>query len=160
MASISLWLQTSRGRSFLQCNLFKQRCFSLKKKTFSSFFSSKCWFDWCYFPSVGWLLLEAPSRCFFPKTTRLSATVWTSVLSYLFGGVLLLGGVGPSQLVLHAVSVLQLFHLINPDQPVLRRKGLLQVLQLNVLVADLSVACPVEARRCPEVQLGGEFRSL
>lgn len=86
--------------------------------------------------------------------------MWTSVLSYLFGGVLLLGGVGPSQLVLHAVSVLEFFHLVNPDQPVLRREGFLQVLQLNVLVADLGVACPVEARRRPEVQLGGEFSSL
>lgn len=38
---------------------------------------------------------------------------------YLFGGVLLLGSVGASQLVLYAVSVLQLFNLINPDQPVL-----------------------------------------
>lgn len=86
--------------------------------------------------------------------------MWLSVLSYLFGGVLLLGGVGPSQLVLHAVSVLEFFHLVNPDQPVLRREGFLQVLQLNVLVADLCVACPVEARRRPEVQLGGEFSSL
>lgn len=83
-----------------------------------------------------------------------------SAFLYLFGGVLLLGGVGPSQLVLHAVSVLKFFHLINPDQPVLRREGFLQVLQLYVLVANLSVASPVEARRCPEVQLEGEFALL
>lgn len=39
--------------------------------------------------------------------------------AHLFGRVLLLSGVGASQLVLYAVSVLQLFDLINPDQPVL-----------------------------------------
>lgn len=61
---------------------------------------------------------------------------------------------------LHTVSVLQFFHLINPDQPVLRREGFLQVLQLYVLVADLGVARPVEARRRPEVQLGREIASL
>lgn len=83
-----------------------------------------------------------------------------SALFYLFGGVLLLGGVGRSQLVLHTVSVLQFFHLINPDQPVLRREGFLQVLQLYVLVADLGVACPVEARWRPEVQLGREIELL
>lgn len=54
---------------------------------------------------------------------------------------------------LHAVSVLQLFDLINPDQPVLRRERFLQVLQLYVFVANLSVACPIKAWRCPEVQL-------
>lgn len=61
---------------------------------------------------------------------------------------------------LHTVSVLQFFHLINPDQPVLRREGFLQVLQLYVLVADLGVARPVEARRRPEVQLGREIALL
>lgn len=42
----------------------------------------------------------------------------------------------------------------------LRREGFLQVLQLYVLVADLGVARPVEARRRPEVQLGREIVSL
>lgn len=79
---------------------------------------------------------------------------------YLFGGVLLLGSVGASQLVLYAVSVLQLFNLINPDQPVLGRESLLQVLQLYVLVADLSVACSVKARWRPEVQLNREIKLL
>lgn len=39
--------------------------------------------------------------------------------AYLFGGVLLLSGVSASEFVLYTVSVLQLFNLINPDQPVL-----------------------------------------
>lgn len=39
--------------------------------------------------------------------------------AYLFGRVLLPGGVGAPQPVLHTVPVLQLFDLINPDQPVL-----------------------------------------
>lgn len=75
--------------------------------------------------------------------------------AHLFGRVLLLGAVGSPEFVLHAVSVLQLFDLVNPHQPVLRRERLLQVLQLYVLVADLSIACPIEARRRPEVQLKG-----
>lgn len=73
---------------------------------------------------------------------------------HLFGRVLLLGAVGPPELVLHAVSVLQLLDLVDPHQPVLRRERLLQVLQLYVLVPDLGVARPVKARRRPEVQLG------
>lgn len=73
--------------------------------------------------------------------------------AHLFGGVLLLSGVSASQLVLYAVSVLQLFDLINPDQPVLWSEGFLQVPQLYVLVSDLSIACSVEAWWRPEVQL-------
>lgn len=52
------------------------------------------------------------------------------------------------------LSVVQVLHLVDPDQPVLRRERLLQVLELNVLVSDLGVARPVEARRRSEVQLG------
>lgn len=52
------------------------------------------------------------------------------------------------------LSVVQVLDLVDPDQPVLRGEGLLQVLELNILVANLSVARPVEARRRPEVQLG------
>lgn len=52
------------------------------------------------------------------------------------------------------LSVVQLLHLVDPDQPVLRGERLLQVLELDVLVADLSVARPVEARWRSEVQLG------
>ena len=72
---------------------------------------------------------------------------------YLFRGVLLLGGVGVPELALHWASVVQLLDLVDPDQPVLGGERLLQVLQLDVLVADLSVARPVEPWRRPEVQL-------
>lgn len=51
------------------------------------------------------------------------------------------------------LSVVQLLHLVDPDQPVLRGERLLQVLELDVLVADLGVPRPVEARRRSEVQL-------
>lgn len=71
---------------------------------------------------------------------------------YLFGGVLLFGD-DAAQLVLQWLSVVQVFDFVDPDKPVLRGKGLLQVLELDVLVADLHVSCPVEARRRPEVQL-------
>ena len=54
---------------------------------------------------------------------------------------------------LGGVAVLLLLHLVDPDQPVLRGERLLQVLQLDVLVADLRVAGAVEARRRAEVQL-------
>ena len=73
---------------------------------------------------------------------------------YLFGGVLLLGH-HAAQLVVQRLSVVQLLDLVDPDQPVLRGERLLQVLELDVLVADLGVACSVKARRRPEVQLGG-----
>lgn len=53
-----------------------------------------------------------------------------------------------------SLSVLQLLHLVDPDEPVLGGKRLLQVLELDVLVADLGVARPVEARRRSEIQLG------
>lgn len=52
------------------------------------------------------------------------------------------------------LSVVQLLDLVDPDQPVLRGERLLQVLELDVLVADLGVARSVKARRRPEVQLG------
>lgn len=61
--------------------------------------------------------------------------------------------VGAAQLALQPVPVLQPLHLVYPDQPVLGGEGLLQVLQLYVLVADLGVPGPVEAGRGPEVQL-------
>lgn len=51
------------------------------------------------------------------------------------------------------LSVVQVLHLVDPDQPVLGSERLLQVLELDVLVADLCVTRPVEARRRPEVQL-------
>lgn len=51
------------------------------------------------------------------------------------------------------LSVVQVLDFVDPDQPVLRGERLLQVLELDVLVADLGVARSVEARRCPEVQL-------
>lgn len=73
--------------------------------------------------------------------------------TYLFGRVLLFVDAGAAQLVLHAVSVLQLFDLINSDQPVLRGESFLQVLQLYVFVANLSITCSVKTRRRPEVQL-------
>lgn len=79
---------------------------------------------------------------------------------YLFGGELLPGH-HAAQLVLQRLPVLQLLHLVDPHQPVLRGERLLQVLELDVLVADLGVTCPVEAGRRPEVQLGdGEERHL
>ena len=77
---------------------------------------------------------------------------------YLFGGVLLVGGVGGAELVAGGVAVLLLLHLVDPDQPVLRGERLLQVLQLDVLVADLCVTRAVEAWRRAEVQLRGEER--
>lgn len=51
------------------------------------------------------------------------------------------------------LSVIQILHLVNANQPVLRGEGLLQVLELDVLVADLGVAGAVEAGGRPEVQL-------
>lgn len=80
---------------------------------------------------------------------------YTTQCVYLFGGVLLLGRHAP-ELVVQRLSVVQVLHLVDPDQPVLRSERLLQVLELDVLVADLGVTCSVEARRCPEVQLGRE----
>lgn len=87
--------------------------------------------------------------------TKLHVRVGRKRTAHLFGRILLLGAVGSPEFVLHTVSVLQLFHLVNPHQPVLRRERLLQVLQLYILVADLGVARPIEARRRPEVQLEG-----
>lgn len=52
------------------------------------------------------------------------------------------------------LPVVQVLDLVDPDQPVLGGERLLQVLELDVLVADLGVARPVEAGRRPEVQLG------
>lgn len=57
-------------------------------------------------------------------------------------------------------SVLQLLDLVDPDQPVLGGERLLQVLELDVLVADFSVARPIKAGRRPEVQLWTQMRSL
>lgn len=51
------------------------------------------------------------------------------------------------------LPVVQVLDLVDPHQPVLRGERLLQVLELDVLVADLGVARAVEARRRPEVQL-------
>lgn len=78
---------------------------------------------------------------------------------YLLGGVLLLGRHTP-ELVVQRLSVVQVLHLVDPDQPVLWSERLLQVLELDVLVADLGVACSVEARRCPEVQLAHEKKKI
>lgn len=77
---------------------------------------------------------------------------------YLLWCELLAAGVRAAQPVLHPVPVLQLLDLINSDQPVLWCEGLLQVLKLNVLVANLCISCPVKARGCPEVQLWTEKR--
>ena len=84
----------------------------------------------------------------------------TGLSAYLFGGVLGLGQ-DASQLALQRLAVLQLLHLVDTHQPVLRRERLLQVLELDVLVADLGVARAVEARWRPEVQLveGGGGRT-
>lgn len=72
--------------------------------------------------------------------------------TYLFGGVLLLGRYA-ARLVVQRLPVVQVLHLVDPHQPVLRGERLLQVLELDVLVADLGIARSVEARRRPEVQL-------
>ena len=72
---------------------------------------------------------------------------------YLFGRVLLFGH-DAAELVVQRLSVVQVLHLVDSDQPVLRGERLLQVLELDVLVADLSVTRPVEAGWRPEVQLG------
>lgn len=58
------------------------------------------------------------------------------------------------------LSILQLLDLVDPDQPVLGGERLLQVLELDVLVADLSVACSIKAGRRPEIQLWTQIRSL
>lgn len=71
---------------------------------------------------------------------------------YLFGGVLLPGH-DAAELVLQRLPVLQLLHLVDAHQPVLRGERLLKVLERDVFVADLGVAGAVEPRRCPEVQL-------
>lgn len=70
----------------------------------------------------------------------------------LFWGVLLLG-CDVAELVVQSLSVLLLLHPVDAHQPVLGGERLLQVLQTNVLVADLCVSCPVKSRRCAEVQL-------
>lgn len=51
------------------------------------------------------------------------------------------------------LSVLLLLHPVDAHQPVLGSERLLQVLQMDVLVADLSITRAVEAGRCAEVQL-------
>lgn len=105
---------------------------------------------------------------FFPKKSQRPLLLFLKLLAFsehqlifdvpplplgcLFGGVLLFGD-DAAQLVLQWLSVVQVFDFVDPDKPVLRGKGLLQVLELDVLVADLHVSCPVEARRRPEVQL-------
>lgn len=78
---------------------------------------------------------------------------------YLFGRVLLFVPDVPRFVVQH-LSVVQLLDLVDPDQPVLGRERLLQVLELDVLVADLCVARPIEAGGRPEVQLGTQRRCL
>lgn len=72
--------------------------------------------------------------------------------SHLSRCVLLLGH-HTAQLVVQRLPVVQVLDLVDSDQPVLRGERLLQVLELDVLVADLGVAGSVEARRRPEVQL-------
>jgi len=72
---------------------------------------------------------------------------------YLFGGVLLLGD-DAAQLVVQRLPVVQVLDLVDPHQPVLGGERLVQVLELDVLVADLGVASSVKAGRRPEVQLG------
>lgn len=72
--------------------------------------------------------------------------------SHLSGGVLLLGR-HAARLVVQRLPVVQVLHLVDPHQPVLRGERLLQVLELDVLVADLGVAGAVEPRWRPEVQL-------
>lgn len=76
---------------------------------------------------------------------------------YLFGRVLLFVPDVPRFVVQH-LPVVQLLDLVDPDQPVLGCERLLQVLELDVLVADLCVARPVEAGRRPKVQLGTQRR--
>lgn len=76
---------------------------------------------------------------------------------YLFGRVLLFVPDVPRFVVQH-LPVVQLLDLVDPDQPVLGCERLLQVLELDVLVADLCIARPVEAGRRPEVQLGTQRR--
>lgn len=71
---------------------------------------------------------------------------------YLFWGVLLFG-CDVAELVVHSLPVLLLLHSIDSHQPVLGSKRLLKVFQTDVLVADLSIPCPVKPRWCTEVQL-------
>lgn len=71
---------------------------------------------------------------------------------YLFWGVLLFG-CDVAELVVHSLPVLLLLHSVDSHQPVLGSKRLLKVFQTDVLVADLSIPCPVKPRWCTEVQL-------
>ena len=70
----------------------------------------------------------------------------------LFGDVLLFLAEVPG-LVVQALPVLRLLHAVDADQPVFRGERLLQVLQVDVLVADLGVPRAVESRRRAEIQL-------
>lgn len=92
-------------------------------------------------------------------SARLSPPPRRQTHLYLFGRVLLFVPDVPRFVVQH-LSVVQLLDLVDPDQPVLGCECLLQVLELDVLVADLCVARPIEAGRRPEVQLGTQRRCL
>lgn len=72
---------------------------------------------------------------------------------YLFGRVLLFGH-DAARLAVERLPVAKVLDLVDPDQPVLGGEGLLQVLEFDILVPDLGVARPVEARRRSKVQLG------
>lgn len=74
------------------------------------------------------------------------------VARYLFWGVLLFDSV-VAELVIQSLSVLGLLDSVDPHQPVLGGERLLQVLQPNVLVTDLSITGPIEAWWRAEVQL-------
>lgn len=66
---------------------------------------------------------------------------------------MLLFGCDIAELVVQSLPVLLLLHSVDSHQPVLRSKCLLKVFQTNVLVADLSIPCPVKPGWCAEVQL-------
>lgn len=78
---------------------------------------------------------------------------------YLLGSVLLLVANIPG-FVVQRFPVVQLLDLVDADQPMLWRESLLQVLELDVLVADFGVARPIEARRRPEIQLWSQIKVL
>lgn len=66
---------------------------------------------------------------------------------------MLLLGCDVAELVVQRLTVLLLLHPVDAHQPVLGGERFLQVLQMDVLVANLCVSCPVKSRRCAEVQL-------
>jgi len=50
------------------------------------------------------------------------------------------------QAFMRLLTILQVFYSVDPDQPVGGGVGLLQVVQLDVLVANLNVASPIKSR--------------